>query len=62
MQNNEIATFWATVWCPKSICPAKSIGHTLRALHIVHAASGCLLDVFKTEYTTILCDSNPKLG
>ena len=33
---------------------------TVRALN--SKTRECVLDVFRTEYKTILCDSNPKLG
>ena len=35
---------------------------TLRALHILLKMSVCTIDKFRTEYKTLLCDSNPKLG
>ena len=34
----------------------------LSALHTVPKVSKYVIDAFRTEYKTILCESNPKLG
>ena len=41
---------------------AEGTADTLRALHIVSKMSVCVINAFRTEYKTMLCDSNPKLS